>query len=261
MDTNAHLRSTSQSAASISTTNEWALELSSAALDGNGANTRRALARLLARPVRRSDEQFQRQLKVLESVFLKLRSMALIDELTGLCNRRGFMREGCRLLEALRRDQHGALVFYFDVDNLKVANDSAGHAAGDVLLLRTAKVLRRVFRKRDILCRLGGDEFAVLAACSDPKAGEAITTRLHESIASCNANNGPPHLSLSAGMARFDPRRPLSLADLLEQADVAMYGDKLANALHAGRLSAAQSPPEPQQLKRLACASRAEDSR
>jgi diguanylate cyclase (GGDEF)-like protein len=227
MDAIADSRSTPHAAPSTASTNEWAIELSTAALDGDEASTRLALARLLERPVRRSDELFQQQFTVLERVFLKLRLMALMDSLTALCNRRGFMRAGSRLLKALRRGRHGALVFYFNVDNLKVADDSGGHATSDALLLRTAKVLRRVFHKRDILSRLDGDEFAVLAATSDSTGGIATMTRLREAIEANNASYAPPQLSLSVGIARFDPAQPLSLGDLLLLADLAMYGDKL----------------------------------
>jgi len=65
------------------------------------------------------------------------------------------MHAGGKLLETLRRDHHQALVFYFDVDNLKAVNDGQGHVAGDALLMRTAQILRSVFRKRDLVGRLG----------------------------------------------------------------------------------------------------------
>ena len=222
---------------------------------------RLALTHLLKRPLRRSAERCRRQLKVLESLFLKLRSMTLIDGRTALCNRRGFMRAGSQLLEAQRRSHHGALVFCFDVDHLKVANDSAGHATGDALRLRTARLLRRVFRKRDILSRLDGDEFAVLAASSDPKGGAAIATRLRKAIAANNAGRAAPQLSLSVGMARFDPEQPLSLADLLLMADLAMYGDKLAQSLNTGNPLNIRSTTGRHRRRGSAFASRSEDSR
>jgi diguanylate cyclase (GGDEF)-like protein len=212
--------------------NELALELSNAAFDVDEATAKQALADLLKRPVRRSDEAFQVQLKAIENLFLTLRSMALIDELTSLYNRRGFLRTGSRLLEALGRDRHGALLFYFDVDNLKEINDSAGHAAGDAILVQTAQVLRRVFRHRDVVSRLGGDEFAVLAASSDPMGTEVIMRRFDAALEASNAASAPPYLSLSVGVTKFNPEKPLSLAALMQKADVAMYGNKMANLLN-----------------------------
>lgn len=218
-------------ATSSARANQLALELSIAAIDSDEATARRVLASLLKRADRRSDEEFQEQLKAIEHLFLTLRSMALIDELTALYNRRGFLRTGTRLLEAVRRDRHGALLFYLDVDNLKSINDSAGHDAGDAVLVQTAQVLRRVFRQRDIVSRLGGDEFAVLALSSDPTGSEVITDRLQEAIEASNAASTPPYLSLSVGFVRFDPEKPLSLTALMQKADVAMYRNKMARLL------------------------------
>jgi diguanylate cyclase (GGDEF)-like protein len=220
--------------------NQLALELSMAAIDSDEATARQALASLLKRANRRSDEQFQARFQAIEHLFLTLRSMALIDELTTLYNRRGFLRTGTRVLETARRNGHGALLFYFDVDNLKSINDSAGHEAGDAVLVKAGQTLRSVFRNRDIVSRLGGDEFAVLALSSDPVGGEVITDRLHQAIEASNAARTPPYLSLSTGFARFNPEEPLSLSDLMQKADVAMYGNKMSKLLELPSPIAAQ---------------------
>ena len=229
-------------------TDELALQLSLAAIEADEATARKAFADLLKRPGRRSDEKIQIQIKAVENVFLTLRSMALIDELTSLYNRRGFLRCGTRLLDAVRRDRHGALLFYFDVDNLKYINDSAGHAAGDAVLVRAAQVLHSVFRTRDVVSRLGGDEFAVLASSSNPAGRDVIMNRFREALEASNAASSPPYLSMSVGVARFNPERPLSIAALLQKADVAMYAKKIAKLLEIPRPVAMQpltdrSPP------------------
>ena len=241
MNAIAGARSTSRSAPSNSSTNEWAIDLGTAALDGDEASIRPALTRLLERPEHHLDELFQPKFTALERVLLKMRLMALMDSPTALCNRRGFMRAGSRLLKALRRSRTGALVYYFDVDNFEAAYDSAGNATSDALLMRTARVLRRVFHKPDILSHLGGEEFAVLAANSDSTGGIATMTRIREAIEANNASNAPPQLSLNVGIARFDPAMPLSLGDLLLLADLAMYGDKLAKPFGPDMPSTTQS--------------------
>jgi diguanylate cyclase (GGDEF)-like protein len=217
-----------------------ALELSIAAIDADETTARKALSSLLQQPARRSDEKFQAQLKAVENLVLTLRSMALIDELTALYNRRGFMRRGTRLLEAACRDRHCALLFYFDVDDLKSINDTAGHAGGDAVLVRTAQVLRSVFRNRDIVSRLGGDEFAVLASSSHPAGSDVIMGRFHKALQANNAASNSPRLSLSVGVARFEPQKPLSLPALMQRADVAMYADKMARLLNTEQAIAAQ---------------------
>lgn len=189
---------------------------------------RRMISDLFQYSGRRSDEHFQRNLDALQTLLLDLRSMALTDELTRLRNRRGLMQEGNRLLAALRRDQHRATLFYFDVDNLKAVNDADGHDAGDALLVRMAQVLTAVFRKCDVVGRLGGDEFMALAPMNDPQAHAVILERMQIAAAADNAANGRCRLSFSMGTAQFDPASPLPLQELMKAADITMYHKKLA---------------------------------
>src|SRR5258708_31676270 len=114
-----------------------------------------------------------------------------------LYSRRGFVGCGPRRLEAACRDRHRALLFYFDVDNLKSINDTAGHAAGDAVLVQTAQVLRGVFRNRDVVGRLGGDEFAVLASTSDPAGSGFNMKPVHPAPEAANAAHHSPPPSLS----------------------------------------------------------------
>ena len=132
---------------------------------------------------------------------------------------------------------HGVepLLFYIDVDDLKSINDTAGHAAGDSLLIRTAQVLRSVFRDTDVIGRLSGDEFAALAAVTDAGACDLIVRRLQAAIAADNLSRAEPSLSLSVGFAQFNPRQPSSISDLLRKADLAMYEDKLAKLVRPDR--------------------------
>jgi len=230
MDAIANVSAAPQRATNASSI-EIASQLSAAAIDADERIAKQMLATLLRSQPRRSDERFQSQLGVLEHVFLTLRSMALADDLTNLYNRRGFLRAGTRLLNAVSRDKRGAQLFYIDVDGLKSINDSAGHAAGDSILTRTAQVLRAVFRDSDILGRLGGDEFAALAPATHPDACDLILQRLQDAVAADNLSRVESTLSLSVGFAQFDPGKHSSISDLLRQADMAMYQNKLAGLL------------------------------
>jgi len=207
---------------------EIASQLSAVAIDADEGMVKQMLATLLSCQLRRSDEPLPPQLGVLLHLFLTLRSMALSDDLTDLYNRRGFLRAGTRLLSAASRDRRGVLLFYIDVDDLKSVNDSDGHAAGDSLLTRAAQVLRSVFRDTDVLGRLSGDEFAALAPVSDPGACDLIVSRLRTAVAADNLSRAGPSLSLSVGFARFNPRKPCSISELLRKGDLAMYEAKLA---------------------------------
>ena len=92
----------------------------------------------------------------------QLTRRALHDELTGLANRAAFVETLQRAVEAARRQGTIVGVLYFDVDRLKVVNDSLGHAAGDMLLVQIARRVHRLLRSTDVLARLGGDEFTML---------------------------------------------------------------------------------------------------
>ena len=162
----------------------------------------------------------------------ELHQLALTDELTGFYNRRGFLVLGMQQLKMSRRQDEPLLLFFVDVDHLKLANDSYGHDEGDALLLRCAAVLKNTFRESDIVARLGGDEFAVLAAEGADRSCEVILRRMEEHIREVNTRGGLTALSLSMGVSRFDPHAPVSLAELLTQADRNMYQNKHGRDTH-----------------------------
>jgi two-component system, cell cycle response regulator len=156
----------------------------------------------------------------------ELRYLALTDDLTCLYNRRGFFAAATQQLKLARRNTQSMLLLFCDVDNLKKINDSFGHREGDLALVRTADALEDAFRDSDILARLGGDEFAVLALEASSQNEAAILRRLEKSLKKSNANESRYDLSLSVGVARFDPQHAVSLGKLMEQADRDMYEQK-----------------------------------
>ena len=155
-----------------------------------------------------------------------LRSLALTDDLTHIYNRRAFYALATQQLKVVRRNGHGLLLFFADVDHLKNINDSFGHREGDLALVRTADALERTFRDSDILARISGDEFAVLALDAAYQDRGAILRRLEENIRKVSAEETRYRLSVSVGMARFEPKHGTSLEQLLAKADHAMYEEK-----------------------------------
>jgi diguanylate cyclase (GGDEF)-like protein len=156
----------------------------------------------------------------------ELRHLALTDELTCVYNRRGFFAAAVQQLKLAGRKGESLLLLYCDVDNLKKINDSYGHQEGDLALIRTADALEQAFRDSDILARLGGDEFVVLASEASSKTQEVLIRRLEKALKKSNADESRYELSLSVGVARFDPKRAISLGELMAQADEAMYEQK-----------------------------------
>lgn len=156
----------------------------------------------------------------------ELRYLALTDDLTCLYNRRAFFAAAAQQLKVARRNSKNILLLFCDVDDLKSINDTYGHREGDMALVRTADAIEEAFRDSDILARIGGDEFAVLATLDGNECGEILVERLNQSLNKSNAKEPRYTLSVSIGAARFNPRKPLSLGELMAEADKAMYEQK-----------------------------------
>ncbi|MEP7355876.1 MAG: diguanylate cyclase [Anaerolineales bacterium] len=156
-----------------------------------------------------------------------LRALSLTDELTGLHNRRGFLTLAEQYWHQAARSSHDFSLLYIDVDDFKLVNDTHGHAEGDLALLAIARLLKQTFRDSDILARFGGDEFAVLLTDCPGGAARAATDRLAASVTRLNAASaGRYSLSLSLGLAQFNPDEQTGIHSLLEQGDAEMYAHK-----------------------------------
>ncbi|MBL8959210.1 MAG: GGDEF domain-containing protein [Gemmatimonadetes bacterium] len=156
-----------------------------------------------------------------------LRALSLMDELTGLYNRRGFLTLAQQQLKLARRGQRELVLLFVDMDDFKEINDRFGHNEGDVALRRTAAILQHTFRDSDIVARLGGDEFVVLASDIAHGTGPLIVERLRAELQLRNERDGYPYrLSFSVGLATFDPERPPEIEELLATADAMLYEQK-----------------------------------
>jgi diguanylate cyclase (GGDEF)-like protein/PAS domain S-box-containing protein len=154
----------------------------------------------------------------------QLRALSLEDELTSLYNRRGFLILARQQLKTVYRARRSMVLLFADLDGLKQINDTLGHREGDLALIETAAILKETFREADILTRLGGDEFGVLALETSENSAETITSRLRIILNDHNAQEGRRYsLSLSLGVAIYDPENPSTIEELLAQADAHMY--------------------------------------
>jgi diguanylate cyclase (GGDEF)-like protein len=179
---------------------------------------------LLLEDVSRESEDARYQLALAHD---RLKQLSLYDPLTGALNRRAY-DEGAGL-EPLGGRFGTALML--DMDNLKMVNDSGGHAAGDELLRRLVETLRRCVRPLDRVYRWGGDEFLLLFPAVLP---QEVVPRVREAL------RAVPELEASVGAARFSGTEDLPAA--IERADRAMYEEKARNrAARAGAGGAARS--------------------
>jgi two-component system cell cycle response regulator len=157
----------------------------------------------------------------------RLQNLSLIDELTGVYNRRGFMTIAYQQAKLAQRTQTQWMIVFADVDGLKKINDTFGHLEGDQALREIARLLKSTFRESDVVGRLGGDEFAVLVLAATESVAKSFINRLKHTVDALNAAPERKYrLTISLGLAYFDPHNPLPVEKVLEQADAAMYEQK-----------------------------------
>jgi two-component system cell cycle response regulator len=185
---------------------------------GSGTDVPLIVSNAIARIIRFTHGQLGLQRALLQ--------MAFRDDLTGLHNRRGFVAIAARHLRCACDTGQRMVLFFADLDGLKSINDRFGHGEGDRALMRAAACIKKTFRKYDVTGRLSGDEFAALILEVPGRSAEAICRRLQSKLADCSGAEGRYNLSLSVGLARFDPCKPVTLQELMRQADTALYRDK-----------------------------------
>lgn len=156
----------------------------------------------------------------------ELKALLLVDQLTGLHNRRAFIALSEQALKLATRQERDVLMIFIDVDQLKHINDTHGHLVGDRALIDTARVLRESCREADLIARLGGDEFVALMTVDSDQTAELVCERITARVAIHNQEIDRGYeLSLSLGAKRSKAEGTM-LVDLLAQADTALYEQK-----------------------------------
>lgn len=150
----------------------------------------------------------------------QLRYLSYHDVLTGLHNR-------TYLVQELRKLAEGKInpisILSFDVDGLKLVNDSLGHYAGDMLMTWVAKILTSCFGQDAILTRLSGDEFLVVLPHADSTAAELACRKIRDKLEEHNAIHANAPLSVAVGWASGKVQSHLDIRELMKKADARMY--------------------------------------
>jgi diguanylate cyclase (GGDEF)-like protein len=155
-----------------------------------------------------------------------LAHLAAYDPLTGLANRRHFLRElAAELARASRLDSPVSLIIG-DIDHFKTVNDSRGHMVGDEVLVAVSRALACSVRPFDTACRIGGEEFAVVMPQTDKGDALRAAERIRAAV-TCASGPPLPAVTISLGVASF-PKDADSLKLLVKRADDAMYRAKAA---------------------------------
>ena len=161
--------------------------------------------------------------------------LATMDELTSVCNRRGFLRLAKHSISLCKRQEISISIAYFDLDNFKPINDRFGHLEGDKALKIFTHQLQQCFRDSDVIARMGGDEFVALLISTNTRSAERLISRLSEELEEkCRALKLPYCLSFSFGIAEFDLSAEEDIEAIIHQADERMYKQKALNksAIH-----------------------------
>jgi diguanylate cyclase (GGDEF)-like protein len=162
------------------------------------------------------------------SLFARVNRLAVVDELTGIANRRRFFDLAERHVNSMTGTQQSFAVIMLDIDHFKHINDTYGHPTGDDVLREVAARLASCLRAGDLLGRYGGEEFALLLP------GATLSTDVPERLRSVvNAQpaptrSGPVPVTISIGVAWYQDGD--TIASLLARADGALY-----HAKHEGR--------------------------
>jgi len=158
----------------------------------------------------------------------KFKDLSIMDEMTGLLNRRGFFEVSQELLQqAGSKDVF--FLFYMDMDGLKTINDNFGHPQGDWAICAFGRTLKECFRSSDVVGRLGGDEFIALSKAPTQGYAQGIKERIKQKLNEVNKSSDKDFdLAASIGYIQFINEGNQNFSRLILQADQELYKIKFA---------------------------------
>lgn len=154
----------------------------------------------------------------------QLSYQATHDSLTGLINRREFETRLKSALDSVKAQEAESVLFYMDLDQFKIINDTCGHLAGDHMLFKITQLFSSCVRESDVLARLGGDEFGVLLEHCHVEQAQQVAKKIHEEISLFRFNweDNIFEVGVSIGIVSINDA-VVSISDLLSAADSACY--------------------------------------
>ena len=167
----------------------------------------------------------------------EVRKMAVLDDLTGINNRRYFFELAEHEFKEARRYELPLSAMIIDIDHFKKVNDTYGHIIGDQVLLNTANLLKNNLREQDTLGRYGGEEFSIIMPVTTLDEAYAIAQRLKELVSDSRIKTdaGAVGVNISLGVAQLNDEMP-TLLSLIHQADKAMYIAKSTGGNSIGKV-------------------------
>ena len=157
---------------------------------------------------------------------IRLERQAHTDPLTGLLNRRGWLKHADMVVAQARRHHFSMCILMLDLDHFKQVNDRYGHEAGDRALMLLGKCIASTMRESDVCGRWGGEEFTLLLPRIDEASATALDQRLRALFQAKSGDKLGIALNFSSGLAFCDATQPDALKRALMQADASMYQAK-----------------------------------
>ncbi len=162
----------------------------------------------------------------LETANEQLAQLSITDGLTKLHNHRFFQDHLTREIKRVQRTGEPLAMLLADIDDFKRLNDRLGHAAGDELLMRIARIMNETMRASDLLARYGGEEFVVLASATELMGAVTLAEKVRESVAECSflldETMRLEKVTVSIGVAQYKGDRKA----FFQAADRALYRAK-----------------------------------
>lgn len=158
----------------------------------------------------------------------KIEQLAFRDKLTGLYNRHYLIEQLNELMALHKRYQERFSLIMLDLDHFKRVNDSYGHAVGDKTLQATASCIMKEIRETDFGSRFGGEEFIVVCPHTSVNDCYELAERIRTTIEELRSDNlgFPGPQTISAGVFEVSSNQELSLSQILNKADQALYRAK-----------------------------------
>jgi diguanylate cyclase (GGDEF)-like protein len=173
----------------------------------------------------------------------KLKDLANTDGLTGLLNKRYFMKTLADMIIAAERATQQLSLFIFDIDHFKNYNDTNGHLEGDRVLRQLSALVKKLVRPADRCCRYGGEEFIVAMPDTDSRSAMIVAERVRAAIENFVFENEDKQpggkMTISGGVSSF-PADGTSVLELTKHADQALYDSKRAGRNRVARFKGVQ---------------------
>lgn len=179
-------------------------------------------------PSNRILAKLQAKVKTLEGQVAVLQSLADVDPLTGLLNRRGLEKALGVEMSRISRTGETITVVCVDLDHFKQINDTHGHPVGDKVLRKLGEVLRKTSRRTDLVARMGGEEFVIVFPGASAVSNLAHVDHIREMVKNdpVLASTDHPQICVTASFGMAESSEHHAMDDLFKLADAALYRAK-----------------------------------